>query len=131
MMNRGCIKLTVFVSAIIFILSTFYYLKFLPELRNKILLNSLERIKVSVKEYNDDYPNNQLNENSIDATSKLLGINGRKKMYLSVDEVIINNGIISDYWNNPIQIKISEKNIKVFSIGRNNIANDQDDIIAQ
>ena len=52
-------------------------------------------------------------------------------MYLSLDEVIINNGIISDYWNNPIQIKISEKNIKVFSIGRNNIANDQDDIIAQ
>ena len=130
-MNRGCIKLAVFVSAIIFILSTFYYLNFLPKLRNKILLNSLERIKISVKEYNDDYPNNQLNENSIDATSKLLGINGRKKMYLSVDEVIINNGIISDYWNNPIQIKISEKNIKVFSIGRNNIANDQDDIIAQ
>ena len=130
-MNRGCIKLAVFVSAIIFILSTFYYLNFLPKLRNKILLNSLERIKVSVKEYNKDHPNNQLYENSIDATSRLLGNNGRKKMYLSVDEVIINNGIISDYWNNPIQIKISEKNIKVFSIGRNNIANDQDDIIAQ
>ena len=130
-MNRGCIKLAVFVSAIIFILSTFYYLNFLPKLRNKILLNSLERIKVSVKEYNSDYPNNQLHENSIDATSRLLGDNGRKKMYLSLDEVIINNGIISDYWNNPIQIKISEKNIKVFSIGRNNIANDQDDIIAQ
>ena len=130
-MNRGCIKLAVFVSAIIFILSTVYYLNFLPKLRNKILLNSLERIKVSVKEYNNDYPNNQLHENSIDATSRLLGNNGRKKMYLSVDEVIINNGIISDYWNNPIQIKISEKNIKVFSIGRNNIANDQDDIIAQ
>ena len=130
-MNRGCIKLAVFVSAIIFILSTFYYLNFLPKLRNKILLNSLERIKVSVKEYNKDHPNTQLHENSIDATSRLLGNNGRKKMYLSVDEVIINNGIISDYWNNPIQIKISEKNIKVFSIGRNNIANDQDDIIAQ
>ena len=129
-MNRGCIKLAVFVSAIIFILSTFYYLNLLPKLRNKILLNSLERIKVSVKEYNNDYPNKQLHENSIDATSRLLGNNGRKKMYLSVDEVIINNGIISDYWNNPIQIKISEKNIKVFSIGRNNIANDQDDIIA-
>ena len=130
-MNRGCIKLAVFVSAIIFILSTFYYLNFLPKLRNKILLNSLERIKVSVKEYNNDYPNKQLHENSIDATSRLLGNNGRKKMYLSVDEVIINNEIISDYWNNPIRIKISEKNIKVFSIGRNNIANDQDDIIAQ
>ena len=130
-MNRGCIKFIVFVSAITFILSTFYYLNFLPKLRNKILLNSLEIIKVSVKEYNDDYPNNQLHGNSIDSTSKLLGENGRKKMYLSVDEVIINNGIISDYWNNPIQIKISEKNIKVFSIGRNNIANDQDDIIAQ
>ena len=130
-MNRGCMKLAVFVSAFIFILSTFYYLNFLPKLRNKILLNSLERIKVSVKEYNNDYPNNQLHKNSIDATSRLLGNNGRKKMYLSVDEVIINNGIISDYWNNPIQIKISEKNIKVFSIGRNNIANDQDDIIAQ
>jgi hypothetical protein len=130
-MNRGCTKFVVFISAIIFILSTFYYLNFLPKLRNKILLDSLERIKVSVKEYNNDYPNNQLYENSIESSSKLLGNNGRKKMYLSINEVIINNGIISDYWNNPIQIKVSEKNIKVFSIGKNSIPNDQDDIISQ
>ena len=130
-MNRGCTKFVVFISAIIFILSTFYYLNFLPKLRNEILLDSLERIKVSVKEYNNDYPNNKLFENSIESSSKLLGNNGRKKMYLSKNEVIINNGIISDYWNNPIQIKVSEKNIKVFSIGKNSISNDQDDIISQ
>jgi hypothetical protein len=130
-MNRGCTKFVVFISAIIFILSTFYYLNFLPKLRNKILLDTLERIKVSVKEYNNDYPNDQLYENSIYSSSKLLGNNGRKKMYLSINEVIINNGIISDYWNNPIQIKVSEKNIRVFSIGKNSIPNDQDDIISQ
>ena len=129
-MSRGCLKLTIVFSTIIFIFSSFYYLIALPRLRHEILLNSLETIRDSIESYNKDYPKSPLYENSALSTSRLLGNNGRRKVYLTAKDAIIKGGIIYDYWDNPIQITKAGKKLTVFSYGKNNKPNDEDDIIA-
>ena len=128
-MNRGCLKLIIVFSTIVFILSSYYYLIVLPRLRHEILLNSLETIRDSIEAYNNDYPKSPLHENSALSTSKLLGNNGRRKVYLNANDAIIKGGIIYDYWDNPIQITKAGEILTVFSYGKNNKPNDEDDIM--
>ena len=128
-MNRGCLKLIIVFSTIVFILSSYYYLIVLPRLRHEILLNSLETIRDSIESYNKDYPKSPLHENSALSTSRLLGNNGRRKVYLNANDAIIKGGIIYDYWDNPIQITKTEEKLTVFSYGKNNKPNDEDDIM--
>jgi hypothetical protein len=128
-MNRGCLKLIIVFSTIVFILSSYYYLIVLPRLRHEILLNSLETIRDSIEAYNNDYPKSPLHENSALSTSKLLGNNGRRKVYLNANDAIIKSGIIYDYWDNPIQITKTGEKLTVFSYGKNNKPNDEDDIM--
>ena len=127
-MNRSCLKTIVICSSILFLLSSTFYLAIWPQLKIKIIKNSLTSVSLALESYNNDYPNHLISENNFESTSKLLGKNGRNKKYLSSRDTIIKKGILVDYWDSPLIYKSSSKTIEVFSSGKNKIPNDSDDI---
>ena len=127
-MNRSCLKTIVICSSILFLLSSTFYLAIWPQLKIKIIKNSLTSVSLALESYNNDYPNDLISENNVESTSKLLGKNGRNKKYLSSRDNIIKKGILVDYWDSPLIYQSSSKTIKVFSSGKNKIPNDSDDI---
>ena len=127
-MNRSCLKTIVICSSILFLLSSTFYLAIWPQLKIKIIKNSLTSVSLALESYNNDYPNHLISENNFDSTSKLLGKNGRNKKYLSSRDTIIKKGILVDYWDSPLIYQSSSKTIEVFSSGKNKIPNDSDDI---
>ena len=127
-MNRNCLKTIVICSSILFLLSSTFYLAIWPQLKIKIIKNSLTSVSLALESYNNDYPNDLISENNVESTSKLLGKNGRNKKYLSSRDTIIKKGILVDYWDSPLIYQSSSKTIEVFSSGKNKIPNDSDDI---
>lgn len=127
-MNRSCLKTIVICSSIVFLLSSTFYLAIWPQLKIKIIKNSLTSVSLALESYNNDYPNDLISENNVESTSKLLGKNGRNKKYLSSRDTIIKKGILVDYWDSPLIYQSSSKTIEVFSSGKNKIPNDSDDI---
>ena len=127
-MNRGCLRVVVIFSSILFLITFTFYLAIWPQLKIKIIKNSLIAVRAALKSYNNDYPTNPIIENNPESTSKLLGKNGRKKNYLSPKNTIIKKGILVDYWDTPLIYKYSSKEIKVFSSGKNKKPDDFDDI---
>ena len=127
-MNRSCLKTIVICSSILFLLSSTFYLAIWPQLKIKIIKNSLTTVSLALESYNNDYPNHLISENNFESTSKLLGKNGRNKKYLSSRDTIIKKGILVDYWDSPLIYQSSSKTIEVFSSGKNKIPNDSDDI---
>ena len=127
-MNRSCLKTIVICSSILFLLSSTFYLAIWPQLKIKIIKNSLISVSLALESYNNDYPNDLISENNVESTSKLLGKNGRNKKYLSSRDTIIKKGILVDYWDSPLIYQSSSKTIEVFSSGKNKIPNDSDDI---
>lgn len=127
-MNRSCLKTIVICSSILFLLSSTFYLAIWPQLKIKIIKNSLTSVSLALESYNNDYPNHLISENNFESTSKLLGKNGRNKKYLSSRDTIIKKGILVDYWDSPLIYQSSSKTIEVFSSGKNKIPNDSDDI---
>ena len=127
-MNRGCLRVVVIFSSILFLITFTFYLAIWPQLKIKIIKNSLIAARAALESYNNDYPNNPIIENNPESTSKLLGKNGRKKNYLSPKNTIIKKGILVDYWDTPLIYKYSSKEIKVFSSGKNKKPDDLDDI---
>lgn len=127
-MNRGCLKTIVIFSSILFLLTFTFYLAIWPQLKIKIIKNSLIAVRAALESYNNDYPNNPISENNPESTSKLLGKNGRNKKYLSSRDTIIKKGILVDYWDSPLIYKYSSKEIEVFSSGKNKKPDDLDDI---
>ena len=127
-MNRSCLKTIVICSSILFLLSSTFYLAIWPQLKIKIIKNSLTSVSLALESYNNDYPNDLISENNVESTSKLLGNNGRNKKYLSSRDTIIKKGILVDYWDSPLIYQSSSKTIEVFSSGKNKIPNDSDDI---
>ena len=127
-MNRSCLKTIVICSSILFLLSSTFYLAIWPQLKIKIIKNSLSSVSLALESYNNDYPNDLISENNVESTSKLLGKNGRNKKYLSSRDTIIKKGILVDYWDSPLIYQSSSKTIEVFSSGKNKIPNDSDDI---
>ena len=127
-MNRSCLKTIVICSSILFLLSSTFYLAIWPQLKIKIIKNSLTSVSLALESYNNDYPNDLISENNVESTSKLLGKNGRNKKYLSSRDTIIKKGILVDYWDSPLIYQSSYKTIEVFSSGKNKIPNDSDDI---
>ena len=127
-MNRSCLKTIVICSSILFFLSSTFYLAIWPQLKIKIIKNSLTTVSLALESYNNDYPNHLISENNFESTSKLLGKNGRNKKYLSSRDTIIKKGILVDYWDSPLIYQSSSKTIEVFSSGKNKIPNDSDDI---
>ena len=127
-MNRSCLKTIVICSSILFLLSSTFYLAIWPQLKIKIIKNSLTPVSLALESYNNDYPNDLISENNVESTSKLLGKNGRNKKYLSSRDTIIKKGILVDYWDSPLIYQSSSKTIEVFSSGKNKIPNDSDDI---
>ncbi len=127
-MNRSCLKTIVIFSSILFLLSSTFYLAIWPQLKIKIIKNSLTSVSLALESYNNDYPNHLISENNFESTSKLLGKNGRNKKYLSSRDTIIKKGILVDYWDSPLIYQSSSKTIEVFSSGKNKIPNDSDDI---
>ena len=127
-MNRSCLKTIVICSSILFLLSSTFYLAIWPQLKIKIIKNSLTSVSLALESYNNDYPNDLISENNFESTSKLLGNNGRNKKYLSSRDTIIKKGILVDYWDSPLIYQSSSKTIEVFSSGKNKIPNDSDDI---
>ena len=127
-MNRSCLKTIVICSSILFLLSSTFYLAIWPQLKIKIIKNSLTSVSLALESYNNDYPNHLISENNFESTSKLLGKNGRNKKYLSSRDTIIKKGILVDYWDSPLIYQSSYKTIEVFSSGKNKIPNDSDDI---
>ena len=127
-MNRGCLRVIVIFSSILFLITLTFYLAIWPQLKIKIIKNSLIAVRAALKSYNNDYPTNPIIENNPESTSKLLGKNGRKKNYLSPKNTIIKKGILVDYWDTPLIYKYSSKEIEVFSSGKNKKPDDFDDI---
>ena len=127
-MNRSCLKTIVICSSILFLLSSTFYLAIWPQLKIKIIKNSLTSVSLALESYNNDYPNDLISENNFESTSKLLGNNGRNKKYLSSRDTIIKKGILVDYWDSPLIYQSSSKTIEVFSSGKNKTPNDSDDI---
>lgn len=127
-MNRGCLRVVVIFSSILFLITFTFYLAIWPQLKIKIIKNSLISARAALESYNNDYPNNPIIENNPESTSKLLGKNGRKKNYLSSKNTIIKKGILVDYWDTPLIYKYSSKEIEVFSSGKNKKPDDFDDI---
>ena len=127
-MNRGCLKVVVIFSSILFLLTFIFYLAIWPQLKIKIIKSSLIAVRAALESYNNDYPINPIIENNPESTSKLLGRNGRKKKYLSPKNTIIKKGILVDYWDTPLIYKYSSKEIEVFSLGKNKKPDDFDDI---
>ena len=127
-MNRGCLRVVVIFSSILFLLTFIFYLAIWPQLKIKIIKSSLIAVRAALESYNNDYPINPIIENNPESTSKLLGKNGRKKNYLSPKNTIIKKGILVDYWDTPLIYKYSSKEIKVFSSGKNKKPDDFDDI---
>ena len=127
-MNRGCLRVVVIFSSILFLLTFIFYLAIWPQLKIKIIKSSLIAVRAALESYNNDYPINPIIENNPESTSKLLGKNGRKKNYLSPKNTIIKKGILVDYWDTPLIYKYSSKEIKVFSSGKNKKPDDLDDI---
>ena len=127
-MNRSCLKTIVICSSLLFLLSSTFYLAIWPQLKIKIIKNSLISVSLALESYNNDYPNHLISENNFESTSKLLGKNGRNKKYLSSRDTIIKKGILVDYWDSPLIYQSSSKTIEVFSSGKNKIPNDSDDI---
>tara|TARA_B100000575_G_scaffold94463_1_gene75262 strand:+ start:60 stop:458 length:399 start_codon:yes stop_codon:yes gene_type:complete len=127
-MNRGCLRVVVIFSSILFLITFTFYLAIWPQLKIKIIKNSLIAARAALESYNNDYPNNPIIENNPESTSKLLGKNGRKKNYLSPKNTIIKKGILVDYWDTPLIYKYSSKEIEVFSSGKNKKPDDFDDI---
>ena len=127
-MNRSCLKTIVICSSILFLLSSTFYLAIWPQLKIKIIKNSLTSVSLALESYNNDYPNDLIFKNNVESTSKLLGKNGRNKKYLSSRDTIIKKGILVDYWDSPLIYQSSSKTIEVFSSGKNKIPNDSDDI---
>ena len=127
-MNRSCLKTIVICSSILFLLSSTFYLAIWPQLKIKIIKNSLTSVSLALESYNNDYPNDLISENNVESTSKLLGKNGRNKKYLSSRDTIIKKGILVDYWDSPLIYQSSSKTIEVFSSGKNKTPNDSDDI---
>ena len=127
-MNRGCLRVVVIFSSILFLLTFIFYLAIWPQLKIKIIKSSLIAVRAALESYNNDYPINPIIENNPESTSKLLGGNGRKKKYLSPKNTIIKKGILVDYWDTPLIYKYSSKEIKVFSSGKNKKPDDLDDI---
>ena len=127
-MNRSCLKTIVICLSILFLLSSTFYLAIWPQLKIKIIKNSLTSVSLALESYNNDYPNDLISENNVESTSKLLGKNGRNKKYLSSRDTIIKKGILVDYWDSPLIYQSSSKTIEVFSSGKNKIPNDSDDI---
>ena len=127
-MNRGCLRVVVIFSSILFFITFTFYLAIWPQLKIKIIKNSLIAVRAALKSYNNDYPTNPIIENNPESTSKLLGKNGRKKNYLSPKNTIIKKGILVDYWDTPLIYKYSSKEIEVFSSGKNKKPDDFDDI---
>ena len=127
-MNRGCLRVVVIFSSILFLITFTFYLAIWPQLKIKIIKNSLIAARAALESYNNDYPNNPIIENNPESTSKLLGKNGSKKNYLSPKNTIIKKGILVDYWDTPLIYKYSSKEIEVFSSGKNKKPDDFDDI---
>lgn len=127
-MNRGCLRVVVIFSSILFLITFTFYLAIWPQLKIKIIKNSLIAARAALESYNNDYPNNPIIENNPESTSKLLGKNGRKKNYLSPKNTIIKKGTLVDYWDTPLIYKYSSKEIEVFSSGKNKKPDDFDDI---
>ena len=127
-MNRGCLRVVVIFSSILFFITFTFYLAIWPQLKIKIIKNSLIAVRAALESYNNDYPINPIIENNPESTSKLLGRNGRKKNYLSPKNTIIKKGILVDYWDTPLIYKYSSKEIEVFSSGKNKKPDDFDDI---
>ena len=127
-MNRGCLKVVVIFSSILFLLTFIFYLAIWPQLKIKIIKSSLIAVRAALESYNNDYPINPIIENNPESTSKLLGRNGRKKKYLSPKNTIIKKGILVDYWDTPLIYKYSSNEIEVFSSGKNKKPDDLDDI---
>ena len=127
-MNRGCLRVVVIFSSILFLLTFIFYLAIWPQLKIKIIKSSLIAVRAALESYNNDYPINPIIENNPESTSKLLGRNGRKKNYLSPKNTIIKKGILVDYWDTPLIYKYSSKEIEVFSSGKNKKPDDFDDI---
>ena len=127
-MNRGCLRVVVIFSSILFLLTFIFYLAIWPQLKIKIIKNSLIAVRAALESYNNDYPINPIIENNPESTSKLLGRNGRKKKYLSPKNTIIKKGILVDYWDTPLIYKYSSNEIEVFSSGKNKKPDDLDDI---
>ena len=127
-MNRGCLRVVVIFSSILFLLTFIFYLAIWPQLKIKIIKSSLIAVRAALESYNNDYPINPIIENNPECTSKLLGKNGRKKNYLSPKNTIIKKGILVDYWDTPLIYKYSSKETEVFSSGKNKKPDDFDDI---
>ena len=127
-MNRGCLRVVVIFSSILFLLTYIFYLAIWPQLKIKIIKSSLIAVRAALESYNNDYPINPIIENNPESTSKLLGRNGRKKKYLSPKNTIIKKGILVDYWDTPLIYKYSSNEIEVFSSGKNKKPDDLDDI---
>ena len=127
-MNRGCLRVVVIFSSILFLLTFIFYLAIWPQLKIKIIKSSLIAVRAALESYNNDYPTNLIIENNPESTSKLLGKNGRKKNYLSPKNTIIKKGILVDYWDTPLIYKYSSKETEVFSSGKNKKPDDFDDI---
>ena len=127
-MNRGCLRVVVIFSSILFLLTFIFYLAIWPQLKIKIIKSSLIAVRAALESYNNDYPINPIIENNPENTSKLLGRNGRKKKYLSPKNTIIKKGILVDYWDTPLIYKYSSNEIEVFSSGKNKKPDDLDDI---
>ena len=127
-MNRGCLRVVVIFSSILFLLTFIFYLAIWPQLKIKIIKSSLIAVRAALESYNNDYPINPIIENNPESTSKLLGRNGRKKKYLSPKNTIIKKGILVDYWDTPLIYKYSSNEIEVFSSGENKKPDDLDDI---
>ena len=127
-MNRGCLRVVVIFSSILFLLTFIFYLAIWPQLKIKIIKSSLIAVRAALESYNNDYPNNPIIENNPESTSKLLGKNGRKKNYLSPKNTIIKKGILVDYWDTPLIYKYSSNKLEVFSSGKNKKPDDLDDI---
>ena len=121
-------RVVVIFSSILFLITFTFYLAIWPQLKIKIIKNSLIVVIAALKSYNNDYPTNPIIENNPESTSKLLGKNGRKKNYLSPKNTIIKKGILVDYWDTPLIYKYSSKEIEVFSSGKNKKPDDFDDI---
>lgn len=129
-MPRGCVITIISGSVVILLVSIFYYFLIWPSTQRNGTAHLIYIIEKALVEYQKDFEEIPIN-NSPETCQILLGVNPRKKQYLSPNNVILRSGKLVDYWKRPFNFNISHEKPSVLSSGRNGLFGDNDDITSR
>ncbi len=129
-MPRGCVIFIIAGSLVMLAVSILYYLFFWPDHQRKGSSMCIHVIEKAMAEYAVDYGSLPEGENTVIA-GLLLGENSREKEYISRKSVVLRDGILVDFWKQPLRFQADGQADKVMSAGKNGVFGDEDDIGSQ